>query len=250
VPQALQAARSGCHLFIEKPLSHNRDGIADLIREVEYRDLVTLVGCNMRYHPGPATVKRLLDEDTFGRVLAARLHTGSYLPRWRPEQDSRSSYSASPKHGGAILDCIHEIDLALWCFGPARLVAAATLPATSLGLATDGLAEVLLRHDSGVLASVHLNFVQRNMQRYVQVLGTEGTICWDLGEKRVDVYDGGGRLDCRLPQPDGWEINQMYLNELSDFLEAIRTRQPSVNPLCGGLAALEIALVARQQGRA
>jgi predicted dehydrogenase len=250
MPQALQAARAGCHLFIEKPLSHNREGIADLQREVQARALVTMVACNMRYHPGPATVKRLLDEGAIGRILTARLHTGSYLPRWRPDQDYRQSYSASPEHGGATLDCIHEIDLALWCFGPARFLAAATLPATTLGLETDGLAEILLRHDSGVLASVHLNFLQRDTCRCVQIIGTDGTIRWDCSAECVEVFGGDGRLARVIAQPDHWQLNQMYLDELSGFLDAVRQRRPSVNPLSGGLAALEIALAAREQARA
>jgi len=248
VPQALQAARAGCHLFIEKPLSHHREGITDLVREVERRSLLTMVACNMRYQPGPATVKGLLDENTIGRVLAVRLHTGSYLPRWRPEHDYRGSYSASPEHGGAILDCIHEIDLALWCFGPARLLAAATSPATTLGLETDGLAEILLRHDSGVLASVHLNFLQRDTCRCMQIIGTDGTIRWDLNAECVEVYDGDGRLARVISQLDGWQLNQMYVDEMAAFLDAVRQRQPTVNPLSGGVAALEIALAARKQG--
>lgn len=250
VPHALHAARAGCHLFIEKPLSHSRARIGELLSEVERRGLITMVGCNMRYHPGPAAVKALLDEGVVGQVLAARLYTGSYLPRWRPEQAYRGSYSASSEQGGAILDCIHEIDLALWCFGPARLLAAATLPAVSLGLETDGLAEILLRHDCGVLASVHLNFVQRDVSRGIQVIGTEGTMYWDFAQKRVALYGCDGQLARVFPQPEGWQLNQMYLDEMADYLQAVRLRQSTVNPLAGGLAALDIALAAREQGRA
>src|SRR5688500_6268650 len=50
--QAMAAARAGRALFIEKPLSHTWDGVAELTREVESRGLISLVGCNMRFHPG------------------------------------------------------------------------------------------------------------------------------------------------------------------------------------------------------
>jgi predicted dehydrogenase len=250
VPLALQAARTGCNLLIEKPLSHNDDGVLELRREIDRRDLITLVACNMRYHPGPARVKGLLVEGAIGKVLAARLHTGSYLPRWRPEQDYRRSYSASAEHGGAILDCIHEIDVALWCFGPARFLAAAAVPATPLGLETDGLAELLLRHDSGVLASVHLNFLQRDMQRSMQVIGSEGTIRWEFTAGCVEVFERSGGLARVIPQPEDWQLNQMYVDQLAHFLDAVRWRRQTVNPLSGGVAALEIALAARQQSGA
>ena len=119
--QAQAAAQAGCHLFIEKPLAASREGLDALLLEADRRRLVTMVACNMRFHPGPMAVKRLLDGDAIGQPLSARIQTGSYLPRWRPAHDYRQSYSASPEQGGAILDCIHEIDLALWFFGPARL---------------------------------------------------------------------------------------------------------------------------------
>jgi predicted dehydrogenase len=248
VPRAIQAARAGCHLLIEKPLSHAREGIETLAREIEQRRLIVLVACNVRFHPGPAAVKALLNEATIGTVVAARLQTGSYLPSWHPDRDYRQSYSASEGQGGAILDCSHEIDLALWFFGPAEVAGAASIPASSLGLVTDGLAEILLRHQSGVLSSVHLNFVQRDYRRCCQVIGTRGTIYWDYGTGRVDVFGEDGRPSRAVPQPADWDANQMYVDELSHFVACVRERRPTVNPLGGGVAALRIALAAREKG--
>src|SRR5437016_6310058 len=52
--QSLQAASSGCAVFIEKPLSHTLLGISELLRAIENQSLISMVGCNMRFHPGPA----------------------------------------------------------------------------------------------------------------------------------------------------------------------------------------------------
>src|SRR5437660_189779 len=62
VPLALQAAEHGCHLFIEKPLADSCEGIEPLLTAVRQRNLVTLVGCNLRFHPGLRRIKRLLEE--------------------------------------------------------------------------------------------------------------------------------------------------------------------------------------------
>src|SRR5207247_166630 len=146
--------------------------------EIESRGLVSMVACNMRFHPGPAQVKQLLESSAIGKPLSARIHVGSYLPRWRAGQDYRLSYSASRTSGGAALDCIHEIDLALWYFGAAELISVASLPAHSIGLEVDGLIEILLRHESDVLTSVHLNFLQHNYHRSCSIIGSSGTISW------------------------------------------------------------------------
>lgn len=245
VPLALEAVRHGCHVFIEKPVSSSTDGLANLENEIEQRKIISMVGCNMRFHPGPATVKSLLGEKKIGAVLSARIQCGSYLPRWRPQQDYKKSYSASTESGGAILDCIHELDLALWYLGPASLVASAKLPARSLGLETDGLAEILLRHDSGVLSSVHLNFVQRDYRRGCQIIGENGTIYWDFSERSVKIFGENGNLSETISELQNWETNQMYLDEMKHFLDCVRTRRQTVNPISGGVAALKIALAAR-----
>ena len=246
IPLAMEAAKRDCHLFVEKPLSHTLDGVEELLTVVEAHHLTTMVGCNMRFHPGPIIVKKLLDEKIIGEVIAARIQTGSYLPRWRPWQDYRQSYSASPEWGGAILDCIHEIDLALWYLGPAKLKTSAHLPARSIGLETDGLAEIILQHSSGALSNIHLNFVQRDYRRTCQIIGSEGTLYWDFEERAVRFYNAGGDFAQTYREPEEWTANRMYLDELKHFIEAIRSDTPTINPLSGGIATLEIALAARR----
>src|SRR5512133_357509 len=71
VSLALDAARHGCHLFIEKPISHSFDGLGTLYAEVNLRDLIAMVGCNMRFHPGPSQIKLLIDEGAIGTPLSA-----------------------------------------------------------------------------------------------------------------------------------------------------------------------------------
>jgi len=244
---ALAAAKIGSHIFIEKPLSHTLDGVGQLQKQVETNGLVSLVGCNMRFHPGPVQVKEWLDQGIIGQTLSARIQTGSYLPRWRPQQDYRESYSASPEWGGAVLDCIHEVDLALWLMGPGKLAAAVTRPANVLGLETDGLSEIILEHDSGALSSVHLNFVQRNYRRSIEVIGSEGTIEWDFQHGETKRYGADGELAESVVQPREWELNQMYVDELHHFLDCVGRGVPTCNPVEQGAEALKVALQARKQ---
>ncbi len=246
VPQALEAARRGCDLFVEKPLSHGWDGVDTLCAEIAKRSLVSMVGCNMRFHPGPAHVKELLDERAIGRVIAARIHTGSYLPDWRPGTDYRRSYSATASQGGgAILDCIHEIDLALWYFGPGTVAASATVPAETIGLDVEGLAEILIHHDSGVLSSVHLNVVQRDYQRECHVIGSEGTVTWSFSDPSVTCRVGHPTTSRRDPLPANWSVNDMYLDELRHFLGCVDRRSEASYSVNQARATLRLALEAK-----
>ena len=245
---ALAAAQAGAALIIEKPVAHTLEGLEDVAALAASQELISLVGCNMRFHPGPAQIQRWLTQGIIGDIQSARFHTGSYLPTWRPQQEYRESYSASCEHGGAILDCIHEIDLALWLLGPAWLHAALVSPAVTLGLQTDGLAELLLAHTSGPISSLHLNFIQRNYARRIEIIGSMGTLAWDYQSGEAVHYGTDGkRAEAHRQQAD-WQPNKMYEAELAYFLSCLQCGMQTFNPISSAIETLRLALQARRKG--
>lgn len=246
VEHALAAARKNCHLFVEKPLSHTVENLEQLQAEIENRNLITLVGCNMRFHPGPQKVKQLLEENAVGKILFARIYAGSYLPEWRPATDYRTSYSGrSDLGGGAILDCIHEIDLAFWYSGAAREVFGVA-ERLSLDIETEDTAFLLLRHANGILSEVHLDYVQRTYERGCQIVGENGTIFWDFREKNVRLYRSEDKSWENFAQAEDWEINQMYIDETRHFLGCLEENRETICPFDQAAHVLKIALGAKE----
>ena len=204
-----------------------------------------MVACNMRFHPGPAQIRELLDQSVIGDLISYRLHFGSCLLNWRPYQDYRKSYSASVETGGAILDCIHELDLALWYAGPARLVSAMHVPAQPIGLETDGLSEILIRHQLGTIGSIHLNFIERDYRRSCVCIGAKGTLEWNFHRPEVIQYGPAQNETVRHPLPDPWPLNDMYVDEMRYFLNCVAQGQPAQNSIAQNLPCLKLALEAR-----
>lgn len=243
VAQALLAVQAGADVFIEKPLSHTIDDLAEL--ETAAKGKIIMVGCNMRFHPGPQTVKELLDAGAIGKVTHARVYAASYLPDWRPQSDYRKSYSADPVQGGAILDYIHEIDLTLWYLGPATLKTATVRPATSIKLTVDGEADMIFAHTSGVTSEVSVSFVKKGYERGCVITGENGRIVWEYG-KGVRVEESDGTIRESFPEPANFDANQMYLDEIRYFLANVEARTVPFSSLVEGKAALTIALAAKQ----
>lgn len=248
VELAHAAIDRGLPTFIEKPLTNRlSDDVGYLEYLAERGNVPTLVSCNLRYHAGAATIKRWLADEAIGEVLYGRFYSGSWLPTWVPGRDYKTSYVAKT---GVILDVgSHEVDLACWLLGSARLKAAMWRPATILGLECDGLAELLLEHKIGVLSSVHLNFVQQTYQRGCYLLGTKGRIEWTWEGGEYYLYDTKGNvLDGDYYEPDE-EVNMMYEGQLADFLHYAETRQVTTNPIGQAIAVLDILLEAKEIGR-
>lgn len=246
VGSALLAARAGCHLFVEKPLGHNEEGLVDLCELAERQGLITLVGCNMRFHPGPAYIRALIDAGSLGKLLFGRFVTGSYLPEWRPGKDYRATYSASKAMGGGcLLDCIHEVDLARWYLGPVEAVTAMVGSLGRLEADVEDIAALVCRHHGGRLSEVHLDYLQRVPERGCRVVGEAGAAAWDLetGQVRWCSSDRQWRMDWA---PEGWELNQMYLDEMRHFLTCVERSEPTCCPVAEGAAVTRIALAARE----
>jgi len=239
-----EVANLGLPFFVEKPLGANSKELKQLC--CGYPEWVpTMVACNMRFHVGPATVKRLIDEGEIGESISARFYTGSYLPTWRTG-DYRQRYSATI---GAVLDCgSHELDLALWMLGPAKLKASLVRPATAIGLECDGLAEMLLEHESGAMSSVHVNFIQSDYDRRIEVIGTKGSLKWNWNDLCVRIWKPGEKEHCL--SFDSWraEINQMYLDEMAHFLECVRDGKPTCNPISEAVKTFKLLMEVKHGG--
>jgi len=250
VPTALAAAERGCHLLIEKPLSHALEGIAELKEARDRRKLIVLVGCNMRFHPALRAVKQALDEKAVGRVLAVEAHCGSYLPDWRPGRDYRTSYSArEAQGGGVVLDLIHEIDYLYWLFGEVRAVAAFVDKRSALDLDCEDVADILLRFECGLVAQVHLDYVQRPPTRGCRIVGEDGTLVWNDGQGQVVRLKPGLPDRVLWATPVGYDRNDMYMDEARHFLDCIQSGSAPLIGLEDEEAVLRIALAAKTASR-
>jgi predicted dehydrogenase len=243
---ALEAVRQGCHLFIEKPLADRWEEVGALLDLLHAQSRVTLVGCNMRFHPGLAAVKKLLDECAVGRIIAARVEVGHYLPDWHPWEDYRRGYSARKElGGGVILDAIHEIDYIRWLLGEVATVACLAGKFSRLQIDTEDAAAMLLRFESGAVGEIHLDYVQRAYSRTCQIIGEEGTIHWDYTAGQVRWYSAQTKAWQVFANPTDWEPNQMYIDELRHFLRCLAGEESPALDVFEAARVLQVALAAK-----
>jgi len=246
VPVALEAARAGCNLFIEKPLSSSWDDVPELLREVRARRLVTLVGFNLRFHPGLRLLKSFVDSGRLGRVISVRAHVGQYLPDWHPAEDYRDGYSARRSlGGGAILDLIHELDYVQWIAGPVRRVACFGGHRSSLEIETEDVAEILLDFAGGAVGSVHVDYLDRTLVRECRVVGENATAVWDQVANHVRLFESAtGQWETVHNLP--FERNDMFLDEMRHLIDCIDGRATTMVGAEEGAETLRVALAARE----
>lgn len=245
---ALKCAAAGCDLFIEKPVSHNLKETEILSRLVNSKKLITMVGCNMKFHPMFIKMKQLIEENKVGKILSARCQFGQYLPDWHPWEDYRKGYSANKKKGGGILLDAHEFDYMTWFMGDAKKLFCLAKKISDLEIDVEDVAEVVLEFKNGCIGTIHLDYLQRFYQRNFEFFGENGTISWDIYNKCVSlkIKEKNKKKEKKFFIPDNYDYNVMYINEIKHFMSSVDNRKKTISPVDRGLYVLKLISLAKQ----
>lgn len=243
---AIPAGRAGCHLLVEKPVSHTLQGLDELETALEASGARLLVGYHFRFHPGLQRLRQILAEGGVGRPLSARAHWGEYLPGWHPWEDYRQGYSARRDlGGGVILTLSHSLDYLRWLFGDVAALWAFCAELGDLALDVEDTAEIGLHFKTGQLGSLHLDYNQRPPAHRLEVIGTDGTLQWDNSTGALRHFRTAAGEWLEIPPPPGFERNTLFLDEMRHFLEVCRGQAEPACTLEDGRQALRLALAAQ-----
>ncbi len=243
----IPAAKAGCHLLLEKPVSHSKEMLEEFSHSVEVGGGIVLVGYQYRFHPGLHRVKEMISEGTIGRPLSVRAHWGEYLPSWHPWEDYRSSYSAQAAlGGGVILTLSHPLDYLRWLIGEVESLWAFSGRLGNLELEVEDTAEIGIRFSSGAFGSLHLSYNQKPTTHRLEVVCTNGTIRWNNSSGIIDVYHSEVGRWQEIKPPEGFERNDLFLAEMHHFMAVIRGEEEPICTLEDGIRALELALAAKK----
>ena len=235
---------AGIPVLIEKPLSDKLDRVNDVQHLLSrYRDRIE-VAYNLRFLSSSRKMKTLIDEHCVGRVLGLQIEVGQYLPDWRPKADYRHQVSANRALGGGVLlELSHELDYMTWLFGRFDHVYCVASNSGQLEIDVEDCADILLSRD-GLTAQVHLDFLQRRAKRVCKVIGSAGTLYWDLIANRItrDAPDGE---DILFSDPTA-NRNDMYVELLRGFIEVAAGRSKPRITLDEGLVILDMVEAMRE----
>lgn len=253
---AIPAARAGCHIFLEKPVSADMDGLDALAETALASGSRILVGFQFRFHPTLRQAAASIAGGAIGQVLTVHVHWGEYLPNWHPWEDYRRSYVARRDLGGGVVRTFtHPLDFIRWLVGDVDALWAFGGHRSPLEIDVEDVAEIGLRFTSGVVGGIHLNLFQRPPRQSLEVVGTQGTMRWDnadgvLHMQRFPAAFGSWSdnppppLLETIPPPPGFERNVIFLEQMRHFLAVVRGDVVPACTLTDGILALKLALSA------
>lgn len=231
---------AGKHAFIEKPLALTVADARELVTTAEAGGRVLMVGHLLRFHPVFQRLQEIADSGALGRVLylyTNRLNFG------KVRADENALWSLAP----------HDISLALALAGERP----SEVSARGEAFLREGVEDVVfgyLHFPSGLVAHLHVSWLDPHKSRKLTVVGSEGMAVFDDTEadRKLTIYekasspsrfDSWGEFqalrtgDVKIPQVPNAEP---LLQETTAFVEAIRAGHASVASGDEGLAVVEV----------
>jgi predicted dehydrogenase len=222
---AQRLMRGGVDVLIEKPVARTLEEADAINQTAQTHSRVVMVGHTERFNPAVMALTSAVERPRFFEIhrLAA--------------------FTARSTDIDVVLDLmIHDLDLLLHLDGSD----ASSVDAVGISALTDRLdiANARIRMTSGCVANLTASRISAEPVRRVRVFQPQTYISCDTGKRQVErsrlVVGAEGAPEIRhdqLPVADGEPLAE----ELTAFLDAVRTRGPS--PVDGrqGRRALELA---------
>lgn len=216
---AIPAAKAGCSVFMEKPITDSFSRLSELQKALEANNGRFQMGFQFRFHPGLLRCKKLIDDGQIGEPLSFRAEWGEYLPGWHPWEDYRKSYSARKDLGGGVLLTLsHPLDYVRWLFGDPQWIWGLNEKISGLEIDTDDIAEIGMRMGNGTAGTIHLDYYSRPVRNRLEVTGSCGRLCCDNLDGSVRLYSADGSEKNFIPEP-AYDRNDMFLNEMRRFID-------------------------------
>jgi predicted dehydrogenase len=176
---AKQALAAGKHVFVEKPPAQSSAEAEELSALAEEQGLVLMPGYLLLHHPAVAKLKELVDSGQLGDILYLY---GNRQNLGQIRRDENALWSLGAHDLSVLLHLVGEEPVEAWARGESFL--------------RDSVEDVVfcyLRFASGVVAHMHLSWLDPHKMRKITVVGRDKMAVFDdmEPERKVTVYDKG-----------------------------------------------------------
>lgn len=241
---AIDAMKSGKHVFCEKPIALSLEDANLMVETAKEYGVTFSVGHVLRFFPQYLAAAEQVKAGRIGTPALLRTTRNQAFPGWSWE----NWYQDITKSGGPEVDlAIHDYDWLLCNFGPVKRVYAKNLgpehPAQMHTLA-------ILRFASGAMAHVEASWALPKgieFRTTFELVGTDGQLCYDSTRDCPLKTQLGSDEEASLfyDNPLSEEMNP-YRAELKAFLHAVEHKIEPVVTAAEAIAALQIALAAKE----
>ncbi|MFH1679603.1 MAG: Gfo/Idh/MocA family oxidoreductase [Candidatus Eisenbacteria bacterium] len=209
---ARRALEAGKHVLVEKPLAMNPDESKLLAELADRTGLTLMVGHTFEYNPAVRHLKKLVRDEGFGKtryVYSTRVNLGIFRP------GINAMWNLAPHDLSILLYLLDEAPVSVIALGRAFLKPD-----------VEDVVFLFLEFPSGVIAHVHVSWLDPSKVRRVTVVGEKRMAVYDDldSEQKLKLYDRG--FESTLFQDGGIHDYQVRLRAGDILAPKIETTEP------------------------
>lgn len=220
-PLALQVARAGKHVYVEKPMAMRFEECREIVDVCQEKGVRLFVAFYRRAMPRFLKIKEWIDSGVIGDVRNVRA-----VQHQSPAQEDLSRatlpWRLKPEisGGGKFLDMgIHELDIFDFLFGAIEEVHGIASNQGGLYDVEDTVT-VTWRHAGGVQGYGSWCYVCGHDEDYVEIVGSKGRIEFEFfTEKPLKLIRGSEVVEADIPNPP--HVQQPFIQSIVDDLNGI-----------------------------
>jgi predicted dehydrogenase len=264
---AVQAAKAGKHVVVEKPLEITAERCDRITDACERAGVLLCTIFPSRFGDANVELKKAVDAGRFGRMTLGETTCKWWRSQAYYDEGGWKGTKALDGGGALMNQAIHNVDLLQWMMGPVTHISGFTATLAHERIEVEDTAVACLRFASGALGVIQATTsVHPGLPKTIGVHGDRGTVVieqddvlrWDFANPSPDDEAIRARFAQKTGASGGSSnpaaiSHQGHARQLTDFANAIRTGgRPLVDGKEGrkAVAIIEAIYQSAQTGRA
>lgn len=225
---ASKCANKKINIFLEKPISNNRNNLNLFKKVVSKNKVKVFIGYMMRFHPLIQKIKKMIVSKKIKNIFYVSSIWGEYLPNWHKYEDYKKSYASSKKlGGGAALTLSHEIDLMSFLFGKIKSYSLNKNFNSSLKIKADISASYLIKFSNNIDCNINVNFLCNPPYRKLIIFSENLQLTFDYYKSSLKILTNTNKT--KIVKIKKFKRNNLFLYELKYFFKELKKKNSNMN---------------------
>lgn len=229
------AIERGIPAFVE--LNVILEGLDEISKKVNKNTLIA-PSCTMIFHPIIKDIYSIVKKKSFGNITNFSYHSGQYIYDWHPWEDIKEFFVSKRETGGARELMAFELNWITKVFGYPKRVSGYFGRTMDLKCDIDDTYAVVLDFGN-FFGTIIVDVVSRLATRRLTLNLENAQLYWDWNSKEIKIYEAFNYRNIIYTQPEGTTIQgynrniieEMYIEELKTFIDAIKGKAEFPNTL-------------------
>lgn len=212
------------------------------------RNIFIAPSCTMKFHPGIKCITDIVNSKKYGKVTNFTYHCGQYLPDWHPNENVKDYYVSKKETGAAKEIVPFELTWIVSIMGFPENIKGFYGKTMDIGANIDDTYTICVKFKNNSYGSITVDVVSRYATRSLILNMEYGQILWRWDERVVKLYEASSQkwINFYYPKGESMEgynkniIEDMYVDEIKSFIEAIENEEVFPNSLDEDIKILKL----------